>query len=431
MKTLTIALKDLSRSFRSFFALAFMFGVPVLTTLLFAFLFGGVGSGENAEFTIPTTAVIVVNQDTGSPTIPGFDLEGETYSSLGAVLAGTLQEDNLSELMSVSLHAEIETAKAAVDAKDAGLAVIIPPDFTEAATGLTDQEAIITFYQDPELSLGPQIVQSIVMSIVDGFSSTSLSLTAINSVLAVNDIRLSQEEQISLVQDLSRAAQSQTDPGDSLTLLSPASAGGDSEESLLSMILRSVMAGMMIFYAFFTGTTSAQMILQEEEDGTLQRMFITPTRTRTILNGKILAGFLTVVVQVTVLLVFANLVFGINWGPFLYLVPFTIGLVALSGAFGLFIMSLVKNTKQAGVIYGGVLTFSGMLGISSVFTVGTPAEAAFKIIPLVVPQGWAMKSIEAAWSGNLSQSLLFAGGMLVWAVVLFFIGNTRFNKRFA
>ena len=137
------------------------------------------------------------------------------------------------------------------------------------------------------------------------------------------------------------------------------------------------------------------------------------------------------IIQVTVLLGFANLVFGINWGSFLYLIPFTIGLVALSNAFGIFIMSLVKNTKQAGIIFGGVLTLTGMLGISNVFTVGTPAEAAFKVIPLVVPQGWAMKSIEAAWTGNLINTLLYAGGMLLWSLIFYLIGNTRFTRRLA
>ncbi len=69
MKSITIALKDLSRAFRSMFALAFMFGVPILMTLLFAFLFGGVG-GSNSEFTVPKTTVQIVNLDQGSEFIP-------------------------------------------------------------------------------------------------------------------------------------------------------------------------------------------------------------------------------------------------------------------------------------------------------------------------------------------------------------------------
>jgi len=107
-----------------------------------------------------------------------------------------------------------------------------------------------------------------------------------------------------------------------------------------------------------------------------------------------------------------------------------VGLVAAANCFGIFIMSLVKSTRQAGIIYGAVLTFSGMLGISSIFTVGTSVEAAFKVVPLLVPQGWAMRALETAWSGNFLNTLLLTGGLLVWSIVFFVIGATRFKRRF-
>jgi hypothetical protein len=73
MKTLSIAIKDMLRAFRSFFALAFMFGVPILMTILFAFLFGGAAGDEDAEFSLPVTDVIIVNQDEGNPYVRGLE----------------------------------------------------------------------------------------------------------------------------------------------------------------------------------------------------------------------------------------------------------------------------------------------------------------------------------------------------------------------
>ena len=123
----------------------------------------------------------------------------------------------------------------------------------------------------------------------------------------------------------------------SLNIISPASVQTTEEQSNpLQTILRSIMAGMMIFYAFFTGTSAAQTILQEEENGTLARLFISPTSTATILNGKFLAGFLMIIVQVTVLLIFSNLVFDIYWGSVFPLILASIGLVALATSFGIF-----------------------------------------------------------------------------------------------
>ena len=43
-----------------------------------------------------------------------------------------------------------------------------------------------------------------------------------------------------------------------------------------------IMAGMLVFYAFFTGVASAGSILQEEESGTLPRLFTTPTPQSTV-----------------------------------------------------------------------------------------------------------------------------------------------------
>jgi ABC-2 type transport system permease protein len=430
MKSITIALKDLSRAFRSMFALAFMFGVPILMTLLFAFLFGGVGDSDS-EFTVPKTTVRIVNLDAGSELVPTFEFENQSAGSLGEMLVSILLNENFSDLMSITPASETE-ARAAVDAREAGLAIIIPPDFTTALIGSAGESAAIEFYKDPELSLGPQITESIVMSVVDGFSSGVISMDAILKGLNDQGIELSPDQQAQLIQSLTQESEAngQTQ-SNALTILPPTDSSAGESASLLQTIIRSIMGGMMIFYAFYTGVSAAQTILQEQERGTLARLFISPTPTRTILNGKFLAGFLMIIVQVIILLSFGRLVFKIDWGPLSSLAIFTVGLVALASSSGIFVMSFVKDTKQAGVIYGALLTLTGMLGISSIFTVGTSAERAFEFIPLVVPQGWAMHALQASWEGNTVNALLLTGGMLVWALIFFLVGNARFKKRFA
>lgn len=431
MKIIAIAIKDLWRAFRSFFALAFMFGVPILMTAMFAFLFGGIG-GNEPEFTIPRTDVVIVNQDEGSLLVPNFEVEGKnSFSTMGEMLVDTLQQETFEDLMTLTTANEAD-ARLAVDNQQAGMALIIPAEFTNALIGQSNQPAEIEFYQDPELSLGPQIIQSIVMSIVDGFSSGILTLDTVTTVLEDQGVILNQVEKMTLLSNLTAGSDSQQDAGDTnLNIITPTiNTAGSEQANPLQTILRSIMAGMMIFYAFFTGTSAAQTILQEQENGTLARLFMTPTPTTTILNGKFLAGFLMIIVQVIVLLGFANLVFGIYWGPLISLLMASIGLVALATSFGIFVMSLVKSTKQAGIIFGAVLTFTGMLGISSVFVMGTSIEKAFNYIPLLVPQGWAMNAFEASWNDNSVQTLLHTGGMLVLAILFFAIGNARFKKRF-
>ena len=65
MKALDIALKDMLRSFRSFFAIVFMFVVPLLVTGMFYFMFGNIAG--NGGFSLPKTRVIIANLDEGGP----------------------------------------------------------------------------------------------------------------------------------------------------------------------------------------------------------------------------------------------------------------------------------------------------------------------------------------------------------------------------
>ena len=65
MKAIDIALKDMLRSFRSFFAIVFMFIVPLLVTGMFYFMFGNLA--DNGGFSLPRTKVIVANMDAGGP----------------------------------------------------------------------------------------------------------------------------------------------------------------------------------------------------------------------------------------------------------------------------------------------------------------------------------------------------------------------------
>jgi len=192
------------------------------------------------------------------------------------------------------------------------------------------------------------------------------------------------------------------------------------------------MGGMMIFYAFYTGTSTAQSILREEEERTLPRLFTTPTPQAVILAGKFMAVFLTVAVQMTVLLVVARFVFAINWGSYISVGLVTVGTVFVASSFGILLNSMLKDTKQGGTIFGGVLTLTGMVGMISVFTGSSPGAGGLgNIVPLIVPQGWAVRGLLQAIEGALvSDILLTMGIMFVWSAILFGVGVWRFQQRY-
>ena len=162
----------------------------------------------------------------------------------------------------------------------------------------------------------------------------------------------------------------------------------------------------------------------------MQRLFTTPTSQATILSGKFLSVFMTVSVQVTVLLVVAKYLFGINWGEILSVTISAIGIVICASSFGIFVNSLLKDTKQGGAIFGGVLTVTGMVGMINTF-MGNYDTTGFNV-SLLVPQGWAVRGLIQAMNVEpINNTLITLSVLLIWSAVFFIAGVWRFNKRYA
>jgi ABC-2 type transport system permease protein len=426
MKILDIALKDMTRSFRSYFALMFMFGVPLLMGGMFYLMFGSRGNSGNG-FSVPATKVVVANLDAGGP---GFDAVKAQFPvgnarSMGDVILTTLQGKGFENLMKVTSADSAEAARTAVDQQKAGVAIIIPADFSERFSDLAGT-ATIELYKDPTLSLGPAIVESILSQYMDGMSGAKIAVNVVMKQTGSSDPKI-----IGSVLQAYMAASPAGDPSASLLdVRSPASVKAPSNP--VGAIVGLIMAGMTVFYAFFTGASSAQSILREEEEGTLPRLFTTPTTQTTILTGKLLAVVLTVAVQMIVMVILGRLIFAILWGNTLPLALVILGSVIAASAFGVFLMSLLKNAKQAAVVFGGVVTATGMLGMAKVFTGASTASGPLDTISLFVPQGWAVRGLlQTMNAAPLGDILLTVAGLLVISAFLFTIGAMRFQKRYA
>ena len=433
MKAIDIAIKDLTRSFRSTFAIVFMFVVPLLVTGMFYFMFGN--TAKNGEFDLPRTKVVIANMDAGGPkfqinpkNIPG----GWKAETMGDLIVSILESDEMADLIEVTHASDAQTARASVDNQDAQVAIVIPPDFSKQFADV-DGKAVIEFYQDPTLTIGPAIMRTILNRFLDSMAGIKIAVNVfMDETNSSQYALLGQVVQGYLDTSL---ALSEDPAAELLDARAPAGIRNNAEEktqNLLLTIIGPIMGGMMIFYAFFTGTSTAQSILKEEEERTLPRLFTTPTRQATILTGKLLSVFMTVAVQVIVLLVASRLIFGIQWGE-----PFQVGLVALgiifsASSFGIFVNSFLKTTKQGGVVFGGVLSVTGMIGMMSIFTMNSSGAAAMSgTVSLLVPQGWAIHGLMQSMNGEpVGQLLISFLVLLGWSAAFFVIGVMRFNRRY-
>ncbi len=434
MKAFDIALKDITRSFRSAFAVIFMFGVPLLMTGMFYLMFGNIAKG--GEFNLPKTKVIIANMDAGGPkfqmnpkNIPG----GRKAKTMGDLIVNILQSDEMADLIEVTFSPDPQAARASVDSQQAQVAIIIPSDFSKQFADVREGKAVIEFYQDPTLTIGPAIMRSILNRFLDSMAGVSIAVNVFMDEANPSDYALTGQI-IQRYLDTSLALSDNLE-GELLDVRAPAGAQkSKTEESqnLLVSIVGPIMGAMMVFYAFFTGTSTAQSILREEEERTLPRLFTTPTRQATILTGKLLSVFMTVCVQVIVLLIAARLIFGIRWGEFLPVALAALGIIFSASSFGIFVNSFLKNTKQAGVLFGGVLTVTGMIGMISIFTMNAPGSARLAgTVSLLVPQGWAIRGLMQSMSAEpISAVLVSALAMLAWSAAFFIVGVLRFNRRY-
>jgi ABC-2 type transport system permease protein len=218
---------------------------------------------------------------------------------------------------------------------------------------------------------------------------------------------------------------------ESAALVLSAPAAGSPQTTGIANLMGLVLAGQMIFFAFYTGAYAMLSILREQEEGTLARLFTTPTGRTTILAGKFLAVVLTVILQGLVLMTAGRFVFGIQWGDPAAAALALGGQVAAATGLGVLLIAFVKDTRQGGPVLGGALTGLGMLG--GLFTASIPnMPEAFKALANFTPQGWALKGWNVVTSGgSAADALLPFAVCLTLGILLFAAGAVLFQRRFA
>lgn len=426
MKTLDIAWKDLLRSFRSIFFLVFGFIVPLLVSGLFYIAFGSAG-GEGGHFNLPRTRVVLVNLDRPAASRGDF--------SAGQSIAALFESEQIAKILEVTTATDAATARAAVDRGESGVAVILPENMTAALLSPATS-ATVELYSDPTLTLGPAIVKAILRSVVDSFAGTRIAVDVTTRQLSAHGITPDEQSRQAVVMGyvtwtMGLIPEKEGLSGALLRVRAPE--GAKDANTRVGAIIGKIMAGMLVFYAFYTGAASCQSLLEEEESGTLARLFTTPTPVSAILGGRFLSTLANLALQVTVLLVVSHLAFGIAWGEPLGLALVALGIVLVAAGFGLFVTSLLKNVRQSGIVYGGVLTILGMLGMLGVFTGIDPRQAStLNTVALFVPQGWGVRGLLLLLHGQGVLDILPSVAVLVGLGVAFFlIGLWRFRRRFA
>lgn len=426
MKIIDIALNDLLRSLRSAFTIGMAVIAPLMLTGLIYFAFGGMSGGDVSMTPIK---VGVVNADT-------LPVDALLDAPIGDNIRTMFFDESVQAWIMASDYPDEAAARAAVDKQEIGVAVIIPADFTERyLSGDKDRQVLIV--SDPTLSIGPAVVEDMVTMMVDGVAGGGIAIQTLIERQQANGLQPNPEQIPGWIErygnwyrDFQRDLFHHPEKA-ALVLTAPAAGESESADPIQQM-MGLTMAGQMIFFAFFTGAYAMMSILREDEEGTLARLFTTPTDRTNILAGKFLAVVLTVILQGLVLMLAGRFAFGVNWGETASVALALAGQVVAASGLGVLLIAFVKTSKQGGPVLGGGLTALGMLG--GLFTANMPdaMPAAFKMLANVTPQGWVLKAWNLALSGAAPADLLLPFAVsLALGAVMFVVGAVLFRKRYA
>lgn len=345
MKIWTIAWKDTLIRFRDRNALILMILAPLVISLIIGSAFSGFISGSDPTPFDPIP-VLLVNEDAGQ---------------LGQEFADILMSEGLADLLAVEESSQIDSARQLVQQGEVRAAVFIPENFSEALEGGANpasdgEQGLVQFYADPSATLTPNIARGVVLQILNSFIGSGISAQiSVEQLLETGGPavapQLANLEPL-LVEAINTHVQNQS-PQISLNSVAVGETGENLSDISPFAFFAPSMGILFLMFAMMDGTRS---ILEEEKEGTLDRLVSTPTSHQEILLGKIGGVFLTGILQFVVFVFASRLFFQLKWGSSIVgLIVMTVAIVLSLTSLGAFIAAFARDLNQAAIL-GTVVT---------------------------------------------------------------------------
>jgi ABC-2 type transport system permease protein len=188
-------------------------------------------------------------------------------------------------------------------------------------------------------------------------------------------------------------------------------------------------AGMAVFFLFFTVQFGVLGLLEEEREGTLQRLQAAPIGRASIVLGKALLAVVLGIISMTVLVVSTQLLIGATWGAPLGVALLVIaGVLAAVGIMGL-VAAMAKTPEGAGNLGAIIAVILGMLG-GVFFQLGSGDDFLSRLT-FITPHAWFMEGLANLADGaSWTAALPAVGAIMVFAAVTGVISWVLLRRRF-
>ncbi len=149
-----------------------------------------------------------------------------------------------------------------------------------------------------------------------------------------------------------------------------------------------VIPGYLVMFVFFTAALSAERIVHERQNNTLERILASSVRQESILGGTFLGTAAKGLIQIAIFWVVGILVFNIELGqaPAAAII-LSVLVIIMSSAFGVMLATLVKTERGAGSI--GVLTSLTLAPLGGCWWPLFITPKWMQFVAKITPHGWA------------------------------------------
>jgi ABC-2 type transport system permease protein len=433
-RVLTIAWKDLRSIYRQPSALATMLAAPLGVALILGLAFGGQGSFQLQPVTTVVADLSAAAAGTnGADGADGADGAGaaDGVQRSSAVLVDVLTGKELDDLIDATKVKTAAAARRAVDDGEAAVAVIIPAGFDEAVGGAGGAQTQVEVYTDPTQQIGPGVVEGVVRQVVveiDGARAAATASARLGMLATIGTAGDIEKIKAAAEDAARRFVAAGGDEGVVIEARAPSLPGSASSND--PGITGIVLAGQLVLFTFFGASIAARTILVEQEEGTLARLFTTPATRGSVLGGKFLLAYLTVLVQSIVILLVGWLAFQIDWGSFAPVAVLVLTGCAVACGLAMLIGAFSRTLAQEGAIGSGIFLVLALMGGN--FTGSFAAGGAASTVSRLVPNGWLLAAWDTAMRGgtvaDIALNVLVA---LAFAAVFFVVAAVVLRRRFA
>ncbi|MBU1227135.1 MAG: ABC transporter permease [Actinobacteria bacterium] len=372
-----IAIKDLRQRIRdkSFF----LWGIvaPVGLAAIFSLLLGSVADGDSIRVSF------------GAVDLDG----GEVAAVFTGDVLGSLAEAEIVE--SVVVFGSLADAERAVGAGDVDAVFVLPAGFSAAVGGGGEAPIEVIGYVDS--TIGTQVARAVASSFAGEINGLGV---AVGTVFAVEG---SQPDQAAIDALISEVMQ----------IPAPISVGaiGAADKELDSSTFYS--AAMAVMFLFLIVQFGVLGLLEERENGTLNRLLAAPMRRSSVIMGKAITSFVIGVLSMTSVIVITTVALGADWGD-----PFGVAALVLAGiiaALGLMMLvaAFAKTAEQAGNLQSIAAFLLAMLG--GAFFPVAQAGGLIEAMSKITPHAWFLRGLGDLAGGTGLTGILGS----VWPILLF------------